>query len=1408
MAEEDELQSIRLSENDGDKTGFALVQTDGQTPDIIVEDYDTGTKQYQRPVPNIPDHNEYTDDTDEQTPRLVHDNLTEDEKTFGVLPTKRPSYSVKNAKPAARNYSEVFTKRTHQPERMASVPDLRTKLATRSSLSRCGSRVQEGPRIQTEVAADDKAHDFLRCITHNEEKSRHLQEIIDKSRSILQKHKTKSNVLKLSLKASVFDESYKVLKERRTIHITGRPGAGKTHLSLDVMSSFLEEFEDYRPLIIESPFELAFLENTASCLLVCADDLIGNGNSHGPGANGWQHFLKFVTPLIERKRMCFIFTSEGANEDNLTYQTLSSNGLLDNESEICLENANFELTDKEQNKMLTLYSKHFCKPLYTNPKGIEDIVRDYESSVGFPLVCNLVGIGGSADLFSDPYHALYTFVSEQHDYHFSSFFLLVLVLVSEKDCSLLKFQHEHHSTFEKLSDVLKSSTCTHSDVSIGLTTLKRQNILNEEESGDISFTHEIVAAAVLSYVLSNYDKEEVIPLLPVKVINEVMLLPGRYIQNFNGNGQLFKNKIETSTVALRAIVSHFSDILDSKRPSDFLKVASSPIWMLESFVDIVFSVLGFQFFFVEDRSRTPLSVYLVRIGNVEAIFKLVDFMLTKPRQIVSMMSSTIEKTKEEACRCNEQEVLVHLLKLSNVKDLPLVHAAIEGGYIDILKLIWPTDSNDTQFVSKEMLQMACQYGNFEVMKYLFSKLETRLDSSTSKLIEMRRQNSKGETLLHFAALGGNVSIFEFLLDQRCDSTVRTYEGNTVLHIAAMFGRFKMVRFICSRFPELIQEKNNLEFTCAHLAAREGHGDVLQILVSRESNITQQVKGGNTILHLAAANGHSEIINFMLVVCPDQQNVINEKGLMPVHVAIKHGMLEALNMFLKSGTSIQTKTVDKRTFLHLAAYYGKLEVVKYLCTRKPELMKELDIEGNAVGHDAAASGNVPVMKYLIEKGVDPLSRNKFDTTLLHEASFHGQSEMVKYLTVNNPTLLSIVNESGYTVLFGAAIRGNIEILKFLIDNGVEPKVASLDGSTVLHESAYCGKLEVVRYLCTNYPELTEARNSRSYMPCHFAAQEGHLEVLDVLLYGKTTPLPTTQENQTLLHIASFNKMVPVVKYLCKRFPAIISCVDNEGSLATHYAARGDSIEILQLLIDLGINPDSGTNSGSTILHLAAYDGNTNMVKYLCDTFPHLIHVLDSTGYSAVHYAASSGEVPLLLNILQYGIDPLIRSSNGSTLLLKAVYNGKREMVQYLCTEYPELISKTDAFGCNVLHYAACEGNFEIIQYMIGMGVNPESRTNDGHTILHVAAFHGQLELVHRICHEYPRLLNMEDNSGKTAEDVATEHRKTKVVALLRSLHTKDQHETELLSDICCCAETNVCERILRVLGNIICCCRRS
>ena len=83
-------------------------------------------------------------------------------------------------------------------------------------------------------------------------------------------------------------------------------------------------------------------------------------------------------------------------------------------------------------------------------------------------------------------------------------------------------------------------------------------------------------------------------------------------------------------------------------------------------------------------------------------------------------------------------------------------------------------------------------------------------------------------------------------------------------------------------------------------------------------------------------------------------------------------------------------------------------------------------------------------------------------MLHDAAESGNLDLVKYLVEEKNLDVKAKSESGYTVLHSAAWNGNLEMVKYLIKNGADVNAKSESGRTVLH-SAASGNLDLVKYL---------------------------------------------------------------------------------------------------------------------------------------------------------------------------------------------------------------------------------------------------------------------------------------------------------------------------------------------------------
>ena len=91
------------------------------------------------------------------------------------------------------------------------------------------------------------------------------------------------------------------------------------------------------------------------------------------------------------------------------------------------------------------------------------------------------------------------------------------------------------------------------------------------------------------------------------------------------------------------------------------------------------------------------------------------------------------------------------------------------------------------------------------------------------------------------------------------------------------------------------------------------------------------------LQFAAAGKHVEIVDFLLKCNPNQViNEISDSGFNSLHRAAISGSLDTIKLLLsKKGSqdgvdlSVECKAHNGCSVLHLAAQYGKIEIIQYL-----------------------------------------------------------------------------------------------------------------------------------------------------------------------------------------------------------------------------------------------------------------------------------------------------------------------------------------------------------------------------------------------------------------------------------------------------------------------------------------------
>ena len=123
--------------------------------------------------------------------------------------------------------------------------------------------------------------------------------------------------------------------------------------------------------------------------------------------------------------------------------------------------------------------------------------------------------------------------------------------------------------------------------------------------------------------------------------------------------------------------------------------------------------------------------------------------------------------------------------------------------------------------------------------------------------------------VNLASMNGHhgLTVKHLTVDRNCDPAVRNNKNATPLHIAALNGHYDVVRFLISELNCVpnIQDWKDINRTPLHLAAENGHLHIVKYLIEeRRCNPSCQDTDKVTPLFLASMNGHLDTVKYLTV----------------------------------------------------------------------------------------------------------------------------------------------------------------------------------------------------------------------------------------------------------------------------------------------------------------------------------------------------------------------------------------------------------------------------------------------------------------------------------------------------------------------------------------------------------------
>ena len=145
------------------------------------------------------------------------------------------------------------------------------------------------------------------------------------------------------------------------------------------------------------------------------------------------------------------------------------------------------------------------------------------------------------------------------------------------------------------------------------------------------------------------------------------------------------------------------------------------------------------------------------------------------------------------------------------------------------------------------------------------------------------------------------------------------------------------------------------------------------------------------------------------------------------------------------------TEPPKDTLPYEVWHGNLANVQKMLNQNPKLADVIDKNGETPLMGAVRKGHLPIVQYMIGKGISPNTSGKLGGTPLMSAVDAEQNKIAEYL-ITNGAKVNAQNESGLTPLHIATLAGRSELAKLLVDKGANLNIQDKNGKTPLATAA--------------------------------------------------------------------------------------------------------------------------------------------------------------------------------------------------------------------------------------------------------------------------------------------------------------------------------------------------------------------
>ena len=450
---------------------------------------------------------------------------------------------------------------------------------------------------------------------------------------------------------------------------------------------------------------------------------------------------------------------------------------------------------------------------------------------------------------------------------------------------------------------------------------------------------------------------------------------------------------------------------------------------------------------------------------------------------------------------------------------------------------------------------------------------------------------------------------------------------------------------------------------------------------------------------------------------------------PLAEAAEKGDLATVRTLLKSKPAVNEPGADGTPALHWVVRMQDAATAQQLLRAgaDPNLPNRYGVRPLQV---AIGNSDLPMVQLLLKAGADANSIDTAGDSCLVLAIRGGNLKMVEALLAKSANADAADQAFQQTPLMVAAREGHADIVRLLLAKGARVDAQTRTGKTPafrLPASNSGSKGQgIVR---GGWPERGERDPiPGAKTPLLYAAREGHLEVVKMLVEAGAQIEKADADGVTPLLMAVLNGQLPVANWLLER-GANVRASDWYGQTPLFAAVDLRNVDVAGPSRDNGVDRAAVLQLVQAILvHKPDVNARTRESPPQRRWITRLgsLSWVDFTGQTPFLRAALAGDVTVMRLLLEHGADASIATDNGTTPLMAAAGvnwtvsqtfdEGAASLLEAVKLAWSQGndVNAENKMGLRAIHGAANRGSDDIIRFLVEKGAATATPDKEGRT----------------------------------------------------------------------------------------------